>query len=75
MSVSIEDVGGAGSLATGTFLYIAEALKIANINDVLTGLSLAGGLVWMGYKIAGQRLENKIKKEKLDELKEDNRDN
>lgn len=75
MSQDLADAGGASSLVTGVILYIAEALNIANINDVLTGLSLAGGLVWMGYKIAGQRLENKIKKEKLDELKEDNRDN
>jgi len=72
MSQDLADAGGASSLATGVVFYIAEALNMANINDVLTGLSLAGGLVWMGYKIAGQRLENKIKKEKLEELKEDN---
>lgn len=67
------DAGGASSLITGTFLFIADKVHLLNVNDFLVGLTTLGGLVWMVYKIIGQRLDNRIKRQELEKYIEENR--
>ena len=71
---NVADAGGAGSLFAGALLYIINAIQLADINDFLVTITTLGGAVWMVYKISGQRLDNKIKQNKLDELEKDNTD-
>ena len=67
------DASGAGSLITGTFLFIVDKVHLFNVNDFLVGLTTLGGLVWMIYKIIGQRLDNRIKRQELEKYIEENR--
>lgn len=67
------DTAGGGSLITGTFLFILDKVHLLNVNDLLVGLTTLGGLVWMVYKIIGQRLDNRIKRQELEKYIEENR--
>ena len=69
----VADASGAGSLITGTFLFIVDKVHLFNVNDFLVGLTTLGGLVWMVYKIIGQRLDNRIKRQELEKYIEENR--
>lgn len=69
----VADASGAGSLITGTFLFIVDKVHLFNVNDFLVGLTTLGGLVWMVYKIIGQRLDNRIKKQELEKYIKENR--
>jgi threonine/homoserine efflux transporter RhtA len=71
MTNEAADVGGAGSLITGVILFIVDKVQLADINDILVTITTLGGAIWMVYKIVGQRMDNKIKKKKLDELEKD----
>jgi len=58
----------------GGFTFIAsislksmEWFNLANINDILTTVSILGGLVWLVFKIKNARLDSKLKQKELDE--------
>ena len=58
-------IGGVLTLATTGLIQIYEWITMENINDFIElGLAL-GGAVFLYYKINGQRLDNKIKRQKL----------
>lgn len=59
--------GGVLTLAGTGMIQIYEYITMENVNDFIElGLAL-GGAVFLWYKIKGQRLDNHIKKKKLDE--------
>lgn len=70
---SLVDTGGASSLLTGTLLYIIDNINLYNVNDYLVTVTTLGGAIWMVYKVIGQRLDNKIKRNELERNKENNR--
>ena len=62
------DSAGAGLTIGGVTLYIVDTLKIIPVNDILTGVSILLGIVWMIFKIKNEILTFKLKKKKLDEV-------
>ena len=61
------DKGGGASMIGGALLWITDKLEIINVNDVLTGVSLIVGIVWVCFKIRNETLTHKINKRKYDE--------
>ena len=58
-------IGGVLTLATTGLIQIYEWITMESPNDFIElGIALAGG-VFLCYKINGQRLDNKIKRQKL----------
>ena len=62
------DSAGAGLTIGGVTLYIVDTLKIIPVNDILTGVSILLGIVWMIFKTKNEMLTFKLKKRKLDEI-------
>lgn len=61
------DKGGATSMIGGSFLWIMDKLSLINVNDILTGVSLSVGIVWVVFKIRNEMLTYRINKKKHDE--------
>ncbi len=63
---NIQDVGGISTVFTSVLLYTINKVNLANINDGIVLLTALAGLIWIIYKIVGQRLDNKIKRKELE---------
>jgi len=63
----IADYLGGTTFIASISLYSMEWFNLININDVLTTISLVGGLFWLFYKIKNARLDSKLKQKELDE--------
>ena len=65
LDTTTANVGGVATLGTTTIIQAYEWVTMENINDFIElGLAL-GGVVFLCYKISGQRLDNKIKRQKI----------
>ena len=60
----IGDLMGGGTFIASISLYSMEWFNLININDILTTISLVGGLFWLFYKV-----KNSIKTGKLKDIK------
>ena len=69
------DTGGALSMAIGAVLWIFDKMHLLNVNDVLTGISLFIGIIWVFFKIRNEVITYKINKKKLDSLKKNDESN
>jgi hypothetical protein len=65
MAQSLDTAGGA-SMATGTILWIVDKLNLMTVNDVLTGVSLFVGVIWVCFKIRNEMMLYKINKRNYD---------
>ncbi len=63
----IADYLGGVTFIASISLKSIEWFNLANINDLLTTVSIVGGLVWMVFKIKNARLDSKLKQKELDE--------
>ena len=70
----IGDLMGGGTFIASISLYSMEWFNLININDILTTISLVGGLFWLFYKVKNSIKTGKLKdielKLKEKELKE-----
>ena len=65
LDTTTANVGGIATLGTTATIQMYEWLTMENINNFLElGLAI-GGAVFLCYKINGQRLDNKIKRQKI----------
>lgn len=71
--INIQDAGGVATTATGSLLYIMDKVQIAQVNDWIVAVTSTAGLIWVIYKILGQRLDNKIKRREYEKSIEDSR--
>ena len=65
------DKGGATSMIGGATLWVVDKLNLISVNDVLTGVSLLVGIIWVCFKIRNEMMTFKINKrnyEKTDKL-------
>jgi hypothetical protein len=60
------DTGGGVSMLTGTTLWIVDKLNLMTVNDVLTGVSLFVGVIWVCFKIRNEMMLYKINKRNYD---------
>ena len=56
---------GFATISLTGLIQLYEWITMENINDFLEFGLACGGAVFLCYKIAGQRLDNKIKRKKL----------
>lgn len=61
----IADYLGGATFIASISLKSMEWFNLANINDILTTISILGGLVWMVFKIKNARLDSKLKEKEL----------
>lgn len=64
----VMDKGGATSMISGALLWIADKFSLLNVNDVLTGISLFVGIIWVIFKIKNEMLTFKMKKREFDKV-------
>jgi len=57
--------GGVATISLTGFIQVYEWITMENINDFLEFGLAVGGAIFLCYKIAGQRLDNKLKRKKL----------
>jgi len=67
-TTSAVDVGGTGSVVTSSFLYIADHLSLADVNQFVITITSIVGLVYLAFKLRGQITKNK--REKLEYQRE-----
>jgi len=67
LNTPIADYLGGTTFIASISLYSMEWFNLVNINDILTTVSLLGGLFWLFYKIKNARLDSKLKQKELDE--------
>ena len=46
------DTAGGISMLTGTTLWVIDKLNLISVNDVLTGISLFIGIIWVCFKLS-----------------------
>jgi len=61
------DKGGLTMGAFGVGSWLVDKLNIMTVNDVLTGVSLLVGIIWVCFKIRNEIITYKLNKKKLDE--------
>jgi hypothetical protein len=69
MSGEVKDVidgGGFGTAIMSIYLFIADKLSIVDVNQYLIAITSICGIVWVVFKIRGQRIDNKLKQRELD---------
>jgi len=62
------DKGGATSMIGGALLWVMDKVNLLNVNDVLTGISLFVGIIWVCFKIRNEMLTNKLKRRELEKI-------
>jgi hypothetical protein len=65
-TTEVMDKGGMSAMVGGTLLWITDKLNLINVNDVLTGISLLVGIIWVCFKIRNETLTYKINKRELE---------
>ena len=57
---------GFSTTIMSVMMFVSDRLDVVNINQWLITVTSIGGIVWLGYKIRGQYLDNKLKQRELD---------
>jgi len=72
MTHKLEDAGGLVTTITGAMLWIIDTINIADVNNYIVAVTSLVGMVWVIYKVIGQRLDNKIKRKQYEAMDKDN---
>jgi len=72
MTHRLEDAGGLVTTITGAMLWIIDTINIADVNNYIVAVTSLVGMVWVIYKVIGQRLDNKIKRKQYEAMDKDN---
>jgi lantibiotic modifying enzyme len=62
----VGEVGGYTTAGTAILLQIGATLNISDVNPWITAVTGLAGLVFLIYKIKNIKLDNKIKKQKIE---------
>ena len=65
VEAATDSIGFSTALMSVT-MFVSDRLDVVNINQWLITVTSIGGIVWLGYKIRGQYLDNKLKQRELD---------
>lgn len=71
MTQRLEDAGGLVTTITGAMLWAIDTINIADVNNYIVAVTSLVGMVWVVYKVIGQRLDNKIKRKQYEAMDKD----